>query len=69
MAVAMAKAKAEAAQARAAHSQKEIELKVQQARIQANLDALQDEKEKDAAIAEANILVAGLQDMGFEVRS
>ena len=69
MAIAQAKAKAEAAQARAAHSQKEIELKVEQARIQANLDALKEEKEKDAAIAEANTLVAGLQDMGFEVRS
>lgn len=69
MAVAMAKAKAEAAQARAAHMQKEIELKVEQARVQANLDALNEEKEKDAAIAEANALVAGLQDMGFEVCS
>ncbi|KAF4113644.1 hypothetical protein G5714_006189 [Onychostoma macrolepis] len=65
----MAKAKAEAAQARAAHTQKEIELKVEQARVQANLDALNDEKEKDAAIAEANALMAGLQDMGFEVCS
>ncbi|KAL0162344.1 hypothetical protein M9458_041740, partial [Cirrhinus mrigala] len=69
MAVAIAKAKAEAAQARAAHTQKEIELKVQQARVQANLDALNDEKEKDAAIAEANALVAGLQEMGFLNRS
>lgn len=69
MAVAMAKAKAEAAQARAAHAQREIQLKVEQARIQANLDALNDEKEKDAAIAEANALMAGLQDMGFEARS
>ncbi|KAF4113652.1 hypothetical protein G5714_006197 [Onychostoma macrolepis] len=67
IAVAMAKAKAEAAQARAAHTQKE--LKVEQARVQANLDALNDEKEKDAAIAEANALMAGLQDMGFEVCS
>ncbi|XP_052406346.1 uncharacterized protein LOC127952103 [Carassius gibelio] len=56
-------------QARAAHTQKEIELKVEQARVQANLDALNEEKEKDAAIAEANALVAGLQDMGFEVCS
>ncbi|RXN36772.1 hypothetical protein ROHU_002657 [Labeo rohita] len=38
MAVAIAKAKAEAAQARAAHTQKEIELKVQQAHVQANLE-------------------------------
>lgn len=42
---------------------------MEQARIQASLDTLRDEKEKDAAIAEANTLVAGLQDMGFEVRS
>lgn len=69
MAVAMAKAKAEAAQARAAHSQKEIELKVEQACIQANLDALDAEKEKDAAIAEANALLANLEDVSFEVRS
>ncbi|KAL1252709.1 hypothetical protein QQF64_017402 [Cirrhinus molitorella] len=69
MAVAIAKAKAEAAQARAAHTQKEIELKIQHARVQANLEALNNEKEKDAAIAEANALVAGLQEMGFEVRS
>lgn len=67
--VAMAKAKAEAAQARAAHSQREIELKVEQARIQANLDALNEEKEKDAAIAEVNTLVAGLEDISFEMRS
>ena len=52
-----------------AHAQSEIELKVEQAHIQANLDALNDEKERDAAIAEANTLMAGLQNMGFEVRS
>lgn len=68
MAVGMAKAKAEAAQVRAAHSQKEIELKVE-ARIQPSLDALNAEKGKDAAKAEANILLDSLQDMGFEVRS
>ncbi|KAG1962723.1 hypothetical protein F2P79_004797 [Pimephales promelas] len=69
MVVAMAKAKSEAVQARAAHALKEIQLKVEQARVQADLDALNEEKEKDAAIAEANALVAGLQDMGFEVRN
>lgn len=69
LAVIMAKAKAEAAQARAAHSKREIELKVEQARIQATLEALNDEKEKDAAIAEANTLEAGLSDMDIEVRS
>lgn len=31
------------------------------------LDALNNEKEKDAAIAEANTLTAGKQEMGFEV--
>lgn len=69
MAVTMAKAKAEAAQARVAHSQEEIELKVERVRIQANLDALNAEKEKNAAMAEAKTFLAGLQDMGFEVRS
>lgn len=67
--MAIAMAKAEATQARAAHSKKEIELTYKQACIQASVDALNDEKEKDAAIAEANTLVAGLQDMGFEIRS
>lgn len=42
-----------------AYSQREIELKVQQARIQATLEALKDEKERDA-IAAANTLEAGL---------
>ena len=68
MAVAMAKAKAEAAQARAAHSKREIELKVEQARINANLDALNEEKEKDAAIAEADSL-AGMREQWLEVVS
>lgn len=48
-----AKAKAEAAQARAAYAKREIELKVEQARLQATLETLQEEKEKDAALAEA----------------
>lgn len=69
IAIATAKAKAKAAQARAAHAQKEIELKVEQARIQANLDALKEEKEKDAALAEANTLIANLQDTVYGVRS
>lgn len=60
LAVAMVRTKAETAQARAAHSEREIELKVEQGRIQANLDALNDEKEKDAAIAEAKTLQTGL---------
>lgn len=40
---------------------------MEQAHIQANLEALKNGKEKDAAIAEANSQVAGLHDMGFEV--
>lgn len=60
LAIAIAKAKAEAAQVRVAYSQGEIELKVQQARIQATLEALKDEKERDATIAAANTLEAGL---------
>lgn len=63
LAVAIAKAKAEAAQARVAHSKREIELKIEQARIQATLDALKDEKEMDAAFAEANTLQAGLSEI------
>ncbi|XP_054652021.1 uncharacterized protein LOC129192244 [Dunckerocampus dactyliophorus] len=66
LAVAIAKAKAEAAQARVAHSKKEIELKVEQARIQATLDALKEEKEMDAALAEANTLQAGLMDVASD---
>lgn len=42
---------------------------MEQARIQANLHALKEEKEKDAPIAEVNTLLPGLQDMGFEVHS
>ena len=66
LAVAMARAKAEGAQARAAHSKREIELKVEHARIQATLDALKEEKEKDAAIAEARTLQAGLLELDVE---
>ncbi|XP_051761660.1 uncharacterized protein LOC127518698 isoform X2 [Ctenopharyngodon idella] len=55
-----ASAKAEAAQARAAHAKREIELKVEQTRLQATLEALQEEKEKDAALAEAHVLEEAL---------
>lgn len=64
-----AKAKAEAAQARATYTKKEIEIKVEQARLQATLDALRAEQEKEAAIAEANSLESGLLELGFETRS
>lgn len=60
LAIAIANAKAEAAQVRVAHSQREIELKGEKAPIQATLEALMDEKERDAAIAEANTLEVGL---------
>ncbi|XP_026010119.1 uncharacterized protein LOC113013438 [Astatotilapia calliptera] len=60
-----AKAKAEAAQTRASYTKKEIEIKVEQA----TLDALRAEQEKEAAIAEANSLEAGLLELGFETRS
>ncbi|XP_057684651.1 uncharacterized protein LOC130910980 [Corythoichthys intestinalis] len=64
-----AKARAEAAQARASYAQKEIEIKVEQARLQATLDALRAEQEKEAALAEANALEAGLHELGLETRS
>ncbi|XP_034076932.1 uncharacterized protein LOC117549272 [Gymnodraco acuticeps] len=60
LAVARARAKAEAAEARASYTQREIALKVEQARIQATLEALQVEKERDAAKAELETLEAGL---------
>lgn len=60
IAVFKARAKAEAAQARAAYAKREIELKVEQARLQATLEALQEEKEKDAALAEAQVLEEAL---------
>lgn len=69
MAITIAKAKVKVVQARAAHSQKETELKVEQGCIQANLDALNAEKVKDATIAEAYTLLASLQDMGFKANS
>ncbi|XP_013856466.1 uncharacterized protein LOC106512382, partial [Austrofundulus limnaeus] len=64
-----AKAKAKAAQARATYAKKEIEIKVEQARLQATLDALRAEQDQEAAAAEANSLEAGLIQLGFETRS
>ncbi|XP_073714092.1 uncharacterized protein [Misgurnus anguillicaudatus] len=61
--VTKAKAKAEAAKARAAHAKKEIGIKVEQARLQATLEALQEEKERDAAIAEAETLAAAFTEV------
>ncbi|XP_048035615.1 uncharacterized protein LOC125261089 [Megalobrama amblycephala] len=60
-----ARAKAEAARARAAYAQREIELKVKKAQLQveetsleATLEALQQEKEAEAALAEATAFEA-----------
>ncbi|KAL6487708.1 hypothetical protein MHYP_G00043340 [Metynnis hypsauchen] len=60
-----ARAKAEAARARAAYAQKEIEVKVKQAqlkveetRLEATLEALKEEKEAEAALAEATVFEA-----------
>lgn len=60
---AKARAKAEAAQARASYAKREIGIKVEKARLKATLDALQEEKEKDAVLAEAEILEAALQEV------
>ena len=60
LAVARARAKATAAEARASYAQREIDLKVEQARLKATFEALQVEKERDAANAEAETLEAGL---------
>lgn len=60
MVVVHARAKAEAAKARAAFADKEIELKIERARLQATLEAMQQEKEMNAALAEAETLEAGL---------
>ncbi|KAI4897604.1 hypothetical protein NFI96_009502 [Prochilodus magdalenae] len=57
-----ARARAEAARARALHAQREIDvkvkkaqLKVEETRLDATLEAIQQEKEADAASAEANV--------------
>ncbi|KAI4896990.1 hypothetical protein NFI96_001373, partial [Prochilodus magdalenae] len=57
-----ARARAEAARARALHAQREIDvkvkkaqLKVEETRLDATLEAIQQEKEADAAFAEANV--------------
>lgn len=58
IAVFKARAKTEAVQA--AYAKRELELKVEQACLQSTLEALQEEKEKDAALAEARILEEAL---------
>lgn len=58
--LATAKAKVQAARTRAAYCQREIEIKLQKAKLEAELEALQAEKEMEAAIAEAAALQAEL---------
>ncbi|KAL6465169.1 hypothetical protein MHYP_G00253020 [Metynnis hypsauchen] len=58
LAAATARAKAEAAQARAAFAKKEIELKLEKARLEATLHALEKEGEAQAAAAEAAVMEA-----------
>ncbi|KAL7876276.1 hypothetical protein AOLI_G00112390 [Acnodon oligacanthus] len=68
MVVIQARAKAQAAKARAAFVNKEIELKTETARLRATLEAMQEEKEMKAALAEAEILEADLSEADCESR-
>ena len=61
--IAKARANAEAAQARAAYAKREIDIKVEKACLEATVDAVQEEKEKDAALAEAEILEVALHEV------
>ncbi len=61
VAAARARAKAEAARARVTFAEREIAIKVDTARLQANLEALHLEKEAAAASAEADILEAAAE--------
>ncbi len=61
VAAARARAKAEAARARATFAEREIAIKVDKARLEANLEALYLEKEAAAASAEAEILEAAAE--------
>lgn len=60
--LATAKAKAQAARTRAAYSQQELEIKLQKAKLDAELEALQCKKEMEAAIAEVAALQAEFED-------
>lgn len=55
-----ARAKAEAARTRASYAQREIDLKVEKTRVEATLEAIQQEKEAEAACAEATVLEAAV---------
>lgn len=68
-AAARARAKAEAARARVAFAEREIAIKVDKARLEANLDALHLEKEAAAAIAQAEILEAAAEHEGEELHN
>ena len=68
-----ARAKAEAARARASFAQKEIDvkvkkaqLKVEETRLDATLEAIQQEKEAEAALAEATVLEAVVDSADIE---
>jgi len=72
VAAARARAKAEAARARVTFAEREIAIKVDTARLQANLEALHLEKEAAAASAEADILEAAAEfedDVLYEMKS
>lgn len=58
MAAAKARADAEAAKARAAYSKKERELKIEKARLEAELDALWQDRDAEAAIVKALVMKA-----------
>ncbi|KAI4893319.1 hypothetical protein NFI96_028474, partial [Prochilodus magdalenae] len=64
LALATARAKAKAAEAKAAFAQKEVDMKVRRARIDAELAAMEVEKEREAAFAEAAALEEALEDNG-----
>lgn len=55
-----ARAKAEAARARAEFARREIEIKMRQAELSATLEVLKEEKEAEAAFAEANVFEAAI---------
>lgn len=54
---------AEAAQARVAFSKREIEIKIEKAHLQAALEALEKEREAEAALAEAAVIEAAVANL------
>lgn len=63
MAAATARAKAKAAQARAAFSKREMEIKIEKASLEATLEALEKEREAEAALAEAAVMEAAVANL------